>query len=213
MEVTTFYLPYLSSSPPLSFSFPLFHRRLSLLCTLIWAEDSNILIGITVLWPKAPFNSSKLLLFFPPGGRLTLWGRLTKLLLLLLLSLCEWLLSPAQVVSLWGRPKEKWLPRVTGARLKFYSLLEKFGSHLSPPVLEWAQTNCDNLQAIADHISSLQAKWKMGWGKGKLPIKGKKVSYLCSFWACVSCLQKEIKSFLPPERVADVEFMTLKSEN
>lgn len=150
------------------------------------------------------FNSCRLSLFFQPGGRLTLPGRWTKLLLWLLLSLCGWLLSPAwgaQVVSLWGRLKGKWLPRVISGRIKFYSLLEKFGSCLSPAGLERAQTNCGNTQAMAAHITSLQVKWKMGWGEGAV------------LGACLYGLQKEIKSFLPPERVADVEFMTLKSEN
>ncbi|XP_075604452.1 uncharacterized protein LOC142601014 [Balearica regulorum gibbericeps] len=85
-------------------------------------------------------------------------------------------------------------------------LLRKYNSTPSQAGIEWAQKYWRDEDKVVERTELCRIEQKIKEGKGK--------GIVCAvLGACLSCAQKEIKTSPSPERIADVEYASLKSEN
>ncbi|GAB0210355.1 hypothetical protein GRJ2_003501300 [Grus japonensis] len=85
-------------------------------------------------------------------------------------------------------------------------LLQKYKCAPSQVGIEWAQKFWEDEDKTIEWIEQRRSEQKIKKGKGK--------GIVCAvLGACLSCAQREIKESPPPERIADVEYASLKSEN
>ena len=85
-------------------------------------------------------------------------------------------------------------------------LLQKYKCAPSEAGIEWAQKFWKDEDKVVERIKQCLSEQKIKNTKGK--------KFICAvLGACLSCAQKEINESLLPEKVADVEYAALKSEN
>ena len=85
-------------------------------------------------------------------------------------------------------------------------LLRKYNSTPPQVGIEWAQKYWRDEDKVVERTELCRIEQKINEGKGK--------GIVCAvLGACLSCAQKEIKTSPSPERIADVEYASLKSEN
>jgi len=85
-------------------------------------------------------------------------------------------------------------------------LLQIYECAPSQAEIEWAQKFWKDEDKVVERIKQCLSEQMIKGTKGK--------KFICAvLGACLSCVQKEIKESPPPEKIADVEYAALKSEN